>query len=268
MPFSTMLRRFLDPQDRYRWEMMLSRRARDVERGSDLVCEGDTPHFLYVVLAGWAQKYKQLQDGRRQIVGLFLPGDLCDLDALLVNRVDHNIAAVRDLSVAELTRTDVRQLAEDCPSLARLLFWSELAGAATCREWMINIGQRSAIERIAHLLCELYIRQQPEGAAARRRCDFFLTQSQIAEATGLTQVHVNRTLQELRARGLVQLRQRELHIDDFDELAQIAQFTGDYLHRDASSNSVERLTYFLRSLGSRTPVGAQEDIVELARKRA
>ncbi|MFC5797213.1 Crp/Fnr family transcriptional regulator [Sphingopyxis terrae] len=199
--------------------------------------------------------------------GLFLPGDLCDLDALLVDRVDHNIAAVRDLSVAELTRTDVRQLAEDCPSLARLLFWSELAGAAAYREWMINVGQRSAIERIAHLLCEIYVRQQPD-AGVRRRCDFFLTQSQVAEATGLTQVHVNRTLQELRARGLVQLRQRELHIENFGELAQIAQFTGDYLHREASSNNVDRLSYFLQSMGSRNETDAPDVIVELARRRA
>ena len=253
MPFNSMLRNSLTPDEHFAWESMLSRRARSIDRGSDLIREGDTPHLLYVVLDGWAQKYKQLPDGRRQIVALFLPGDICDLDAFLVDRVDHCVAAVRNLTVAELSRDDIRQLVGDCPSLAKLFCWNEFMSIAIQREWTINVGQRNALERIAHLLCEIYVRFRSGARMVSKTCEFLLTQCQIAEATGLTQVHVNRTLQNLRSRGMVDIRHRELDMYDFEKLAETGQFNSRYLHTEEYDSGVRRLAALLGMDGEPGP---------------
>ncbi|PKP98883.1 MAG: cyclic nucleotide-binding protein [Alphaproteobacteria bacterium HGW-Alphaproteobacteria-13] len=228
MPFREILNRLLTPGERVSWEACLARSGRDFPKAADIVREGEKPQALYVVLAGWAQKYKQLPDGRRQIVGLFLPGQICGLDLFTVARCDHSLAAVRQLSVAEIPRAEVCDLLQRCPSLARIFCWSELVETAVHREWMASVGQRNALERVAHLMCEMAVRQG--GHRTNNRCDFLLTQGQIAEATGLTPVHVNRTIRELRRCCGMELRQRRLHIPRFDALASIACFDARYLH--------------------------------------
>lgn len=212
------------------WEASLARNARDYSKGIDLVREGERPAALHVVLSGWAQKYKQLPDGRRQILALVLPGQPCGLDLFTVARSDHSISAVRRLTVAEIGRQEATSLLDQCPNLVPILCWSEIVTAAIQREWTINIGQRNALERVAQLMCEIFARQQGIPASGGGECDFLLTQWQLAEATGLTQVHVNRTVQELRRRCSVELRNLRLLIPDFAELAGIAAFNANYLH--------------------------------------
>jgi len=241
MPFREILNRLLTPGERVVWEACLARNACDYRKGEDMIREGERPRVLYVVLAGWAQKYKQLPDGRRQILALYLPGQLCDLDLFTVGRSDHSLAAVRAASVAEIGRADACELLRRCPNISRIFCWSELVGAAIQREWTINVGQRNAIERVAHLLCELYVRQRGMPDPDDGECDFFLTQWQIAEATGLTQVHVNRTIQELRRRCGVELRQQCLRIPDFAALASLAAFNPNYLHFGEAGGGVERV---------------------------
>ena len=228
MPFREILNRLLEPGERVLWEASLARNARDIRRDADIIREGTRPQALYVVLAGWAQKYRQFPDGRRQIVGLFLPGQICGLDLFTIARHDYSLAAVRQLSIAEVGRTELCDLLERCPNLSQIFCWSELVAGAIQREWMASVGQRSAIERVAHLMCEMFVRQG--GERADGGCDFLLTQRQIAEATGLTQVHVNRMVQELRRRCGTELGQQRLYVPDFAELAAIACFNANYLH--------------------------------------
>ena len=240
MALNEIVNRLLTPRERMMWEASLARNASDYPKGTDLVREGDEPTMLRFVLSGWAQKYKQLPNGRRQILALVLPGEVCDLDLFTVARADHSTAAVRQLSVAEIGRVEAQRLIEHCPNLTHALCWAEIVGAAVQREWTINVGQRNALERISQLMCEIHVRQHGVPRAGGGACDFLLTQGQVAEATGLTQVHVNRIVQQLRHRCAVELRNMRLHIPDFTQLAAVAAFNATYLHRGEVPGLAER----------------------------
>lgn len=210
----------------------LSRNFRFVEARRDLVSEGDKPLFVHLVLDGWACRYKQLPDGKRQIVSLFVPGDFCDINVYILKAMDHSIAAITRLKVATITPDDMNALTSSRPRITQALWWHELVTAAVQREWTLNIGQRSAYERLAHLLVELYIRLNAVGRANDGRCDFPLTQNDLADATGLTSVHVNRTLQELRRDGLIELERKQLQILDLERMMDVSMFNPNYLHLD------------------------------------
>lgn len=209
-----------------------SRNLRFVDARRDLVSEGDKPRFVHLVLEGWACRYKQLPDGKRQIVGLFVPGDFCDLNVYILKYMDHSIGAITRLKVAMISPDEMVALTAERPRVTQALWWHELVAAAVQREWTLNVGQRSAYERLAHLLIELYIRLQVVGRADNGRCDFPLTQNDLADATGLTAVHVNRTLQELRRDGLIELDRKQLQILDLERLMDVAMFNPNYLHLD------------------------------------
>lgn len=211
----------------------ISRRGlRDVGARRDLVREGDPPRFVYLILDGWACRYKTLPDGRRQIVALFVPGDLCDLNIYILREMDHNIGAVTRLKVAEIGREDFERLMLEHPRITQALFWNELVNVATQREWTLSLGQRTAYERIAHLLCEIFLRLKTVDLTDGKSCHFPLTQVDIADASGLTAVHVNRTLQELRRDGLIELSSKTLTIPDLGALKAVAMFNDNYLHLD------------------------------------
>ncbi len=210
----------------------VSRNVRYVEPRRDLISEGDKPRFVHLVIDGWACRYKALPDGKRQIVSLFVPGDFCDLNVYILNAMDHSIGAITRLKVAMITPDEMNSLTEGSPRVTQALWWHELVTAAIQREWTLNIGQRSAYERLGHLLVELYLRLQVVGRAQDGRCDFPLTQTDLADATGLTAVHVNRTLQELRRTGLIELERKQLHILDLDRLIDVSLFNANYLHLD------------------------------------
>ena len=211
-------------------DQLAKRGLRDIGARRDLLQEGDPPRVVNLILDGWACRYKTLPDGRRQIVGLFLPGDLCDMNVYLLKQMDHNIGAITALRVAEITREDFERLLARHPRLAEALFWNELVTVAIQREWTINLGQRSAYERIAHLLCETFLRLRTVGLTSDSMCPFPLTQLDIADASGLTAVHVNRTLQELRRDRLIELQSRILTIPDLEALKSAALFNDNYLH--------------------------------------
>ena len=208
----------------------LARNYRYVDARRDVIAEGDKPRHVHLVLDGWACRYKQLPDGKRQIVALFLPGDFCDVNIYILKQMDHSIGAITRLKVAMITPDEMNALTAERPRVTQALWWHELVTTAVQREWTLNLGQRSAYERLAHLLVELYIRLQAVGRARDGRCDFPLTQNDLADATGLTPVHVNRTLQELRRDGLIELERRQLHILDLERLKDVSMFNSNYLH--------------------------------------
>lgn len=212
--------------------VQISRNVRIVDARRDLVCEGDKPHFVHLVLDGWACRYKQLPDGKRQIVSMFLPGDFCDLNVYILKYIDHSIGAITRLKVATITPDEMSALTAERPRVTQALWWHELVSTAIQREWTLNLGQRSAYERLAHLLVELYIRLETVKRAWDGRCDFPLTQNDLADATGLTAVHVNRTLQELRRDQLIELDRKQLQILDLERLMEVSMFNPNYLHLD------------------------------------
>jgi CRP-like cAMP-binding protein len=209
----------------------LSRKGvRQVGARRDLIREGDKPRSVFLILEGWACRYKQLPDGRRQVVSFFIPGDVCDLHAYILKEMDHTVGAISPIKVAEIARDDFEAMMLNHPRITQALFWDELVTVAIQREWTLNLGQRTAYERIAHLLVEMFMRLQVVGLTDGNRCDFPLTQNDIADATGLTAVHVNRTLQDLRRDGLVELHSRTLIIPDMQRLKGAALFNDNYLH--------------------------------------
>jgi len=206
-----------------------------VEAKRDLIREGDAPHSLFLILEGWACHYRELVDGRRQIVDFTVPGDLCDLNLFILDKMDHSISAITRLKVAKIGHEVFRTLVTTHPNITTALWWQELVSKSIHREWIVNVGRRSALERIAHLFCEMFLRLDSVGLTHGLSCDFPPTQADIADATGLTAVHVNRSIQELRLRGLVELNRKKLTIPDLTTLKAIAGFNPDYLHHDRLS---------------------------------
>ena len=208
----------------------ISNTSRVIAPRRDLIREGENPKFAHLMLDGWACRYKTLPDGRRQIVAFFVPGDFCDLNVYVLRQMDHSVGAITRLSVTDISREDMDRLTARYPRVAQALWWEALVNAAIQREWTFNVGQRTAYERIAHLLTELFLRLRTVKMTNGTSCDFPLTQNDLADATGLTAVHVNRTLQELRRDGLIELERRQLTILDMQRLMEAAMFNANYLH--------------------------------------
>jgi len=185
-----------------------------------------------ILLAGTTCSYKRKEDGARSILSFQHPGDFCDLNVYVLKEMDHSIGAITRLSVADISRDDMDALTTNYPRITQGLWWEALVNAAIQREWTLNIGQRTAYERIAHLLLELFLRLRTVGLTNGISCDLPLTQTDLADATGLTAVHVNRTLQELRRDGLIVLEKRRLTIPDIEALMTAAMFNPNYLHLD------------------------------------
>jgi CRP-like cAMP-binding protein len=229
----------LAPNDRTRIDRLTSRTVREIGPRRDFLREGESPRSMFVVLDGWGCRYKTLPDGRRQIVAFFLPGDICDLKAYVLGEMDHSIGAITPFRVAEIGPDEFETMIEEHPRVTRALYWDGLVSLATQREWTLNVGQRTAYERLAHLLCELFIRLEMVGLTNGNSCDFPLTQVDLADATGLTAVHVNRTLQELRRDALIELQSRTLTIPDLDRLKGAGLFNANYLHLNAEGRHLE-----------------------------
>ena len=211
-------------------ERTLRERVLRVDAGHDLILEGDRPDRIRVVLSGWLARYKTLEDGRRQIVNFVLPGDTCNPFAYLLSRLDHSMSSLTTVIYSVIERESFEALLASDSMLAEALWCEALADAAIQREWAVNIGRRMALERVAHLLCEIFERLRPVGLLNGDSCAFPITQMDLADATGLSVVHLNRTLQELRAAGLIVLRERTLTISDLDALKNAGLFNPIYLH--------------------------------------
>lgn len=205
-------------------------RVRSIGPRAELLHEGEVPQAVYLVRSGWACRHKVLEDGRRQIVAFLVPGDLGDLNSFVLRAMDHSIAAITDLVYAEIAHDRLARLADAHPRIAHALWWDALVGVAIQREWTVNVGLRSAFERIGHLFCELFLRLRAVGLTRGDSCDLPITQTELAEATGMTPVHVNRTLQEMRANKLITLKDRVLTIPDLTALQHSVLFSADYLH--------------------------------------
>lgn len=204
-----------------------------VSRFQELVREGDTPDRCCLLVRGYAARYKDTASGSRQIVSFHIPGDLLDIQHLLLSRADHSIGTVTPAKVAWIPKSDLLHLAWARPRIGKALWRDSLIDASIFREWVLNIGRRSAKSRIAHMLCEFVARCERVGLGSRHNFELPMTQQQIADATGLTPVHVNRTLKSLDQDGAIVRDRNRFNIVDWDRLCSIADFDARYLHSAA-----------------------------------
>jgi len=205
-------------------------RTRVLQARQDIVRDGDKPSQCCLLLNGWAYRYKLLGGGRRQIFSFHVPGDIPDLQSLHIHTMDHSLATQTEATLAFIPHENLLDLIARFPGVAALLWRDTLIDAGIFREWMTGLGRRTAYERIAHLFCEMYLKLQAVGLAGEYRCPLPLTQIDLGDALGLTNVHVNRVLQEMRGKGLITLRSNTLVIETWDELNRVSEFDPTYLH--------------------------------------
>ena len=204
--------------------------TRQVSSKRHITKEGERPDFVHVMLEGWGARYKTARDGGRQIVDFLVPGDFCDLHVTLLREMDHGIVALTPCRVARINEQQITALTQTNHKIIRAMWWSSLVDQAILREWVLNVGRRKAFERIAHLMCEMHFRMQRVGLVDDGQLSLPVTQQELADATGLTPVHVNRTLGRLRGESLIEFKGGMLTILDIKALQAAAGFDPSYLH--------------------------------------
>lgn len=207
----------------------LHRRRRAFKAGHDLVHQGEANKSVYILAKGWGCSSKLLPDGSRQIVDFQVPGDILGLRSVLFRTADHSIEAVTDVEVSEVMDSELRSAFVNTPRLAIAVLWGASRDEAMVVEHLVGLGRRSAVERSAHLFLELGARLAVVGMGTKEGYDCPLTQYHLADALGLTAVHVNRVLRELRERKLLSFNKGYVEFLDFDALVNLAGFDTEYL---------------------------------------
>jgi CRP-like cAMP-binding protein len=200
-------------------------------RDTYLVREGDSTPSCSVLINGFAFRQKLVSDGARQIISIHIPGEFLDIQNILFEVADHNVQCLTRCTIGVVPKGPLLALMANRPNVQRAIWLDSVIDSSIFREWVVNVGRRDARERIAHLLCELAARLRSTSSGTDgQNYDFPLTQEQIADCTGLTAVHTNRTLQGLRRDGLISLSSNRLTILDWDRLAEVGDFNERYLH--------------------------------------
>lgn len=207
--------------------------TRRVPADQMVVRSGEELSACLMLLSGWMARSKDLSGGERQVTELHVAGDFADLHGFTLKRLDHDVTTFTECTLAVFPHERLQDITERFPRLARIYWFSTNVDAAIHREMAVSLGQRSAISRMSHLFCELYERLSVVGQTRGDSYEFPLTQRELSECLGLTVVHANRTLQELRRRGLVELESRQLTIRDRPGLEGVAEFDPTYLYLDS-----------------------------------
>lgn len=205
-------------------------RVRDYRPREDIVREGAPPTESSIILEGSACMYNNLPDGGRQITAFHVPGDFADLHSFFLKKMDDGVMALTPCKVALVPHQALKEITKNYPWLTRVLWFTTLVDGAVHREWMTTLGRMEARERIAHFLCEMRLRLQSMGMTKDDNYELPITQADLGDAFGMSNVHANRVLQDLRADGLITSRGKTLVINDWERLQQVAQFQCDYLH--------------------------------------
>ncbi len=210
--------------------LRLPMQVRDMRSDQDLVCEGDSPSQCCLILEGFAATYKLRPNGKRQILAFHIPGDTPDLQSLHVEVMDINLVTISHCKVAFIQHPHLHELCDSHPRLAGVFWRGTLIDASIFREWMLCLGRRSASQHMAHLLCEMMLRLQAVGLAEEHSFRFPATQAELGDALGLSTVHANRVVQELRGKNLITWERNTVTILDWDALVRLGEFNPTYLH--------------------------------------
>jgi CRP-like cAMP-binding protein len=196
-----------------------------------LVREFDRAEYSCVLLSGFAIRHKIVAGGQRQIIAIHMKGEMVDLQNSLLGRADHSVQMLTAGKVAMIPRDEIKRLAFERPSVGLAMWTDTLVDASIHREWIANVGRRDARTRVSHLLCEFALRLKVAGLGEQTNYELPMTQDQLADTTGLTSVHVNRTLKGLEKDGLIERRTpRFIQIGDWRKLAEVGDFNSAYLH--------------------------------------
>jgi CRP-like cAMP-binding protein len=212
----------------------LEARRRPVAAGTELVRERQENQPAFIVEEGWGCSYKLLPDGGRQVIDFPLPGDFMGLRSVLLRTSDHSFAAVTDLTVAEVSASQMLATFQEAPRLGAAILWAASRDEAMVVEHLVGIGRRSALVRTAHFLVELGLRLQLVGRGSDAGFACPLNQYLLADALGLTSIHVNRVLRQLRERSLLTFRDGRVLFHDLPRLRQLAGHHGGYLDQGSS----------------------------------
>jgi CRP-like cAMP-binding protein len=219
----------------------LPHRIRKLDPGSYLVREGSLPALCSVLVEGYAYRQKMTGDGSRQILAVCIPGDAVDLQNIFLDISDHAVQMLTRGTVADIPREALQQLVLTRPQIGRAVIQLTLVEASILREWVVNVGRRDARERIAHILCEFAVRLESRGLISYNGFELPMTQEQLADATGLTSVHVNRVLKGLEADGLINRRRRHIQFPDWRALQDVGDFNRTYLHIPSDEAAAQQL---------------------------
>jgi CRP-like cAMP-binding protein len=210
----------------------LYRRRRRFSVGSDMIHQGQIDQSAYVLASGWACSYKILPSGARQIVDFQIPGDFLGLRSVLFRTADHNVEPVTPVQASEVKQRDLLTAFSETPRLATAVLWAASRDEAMVVEHLVDLGRRTASERMAHFMLELGARLRLVGMADRTGYSCPLSQYLLADALGLSAVHVNRVLRELREDGLLTFQKGRVVFDDYDGLVALSAFDRAYLDHD------------------------------------
>ncbi len=208
---------------------------RVVEAGRYLTREGSPADVSSLILSGIVFRHKTTADGDRQIVSFHVRGDFFDLESSMLAIADHNVQALTCSEIATVPIQHVISLIDAHPRVARAMWIDTLIDASIYREWVMNVGRRPARQRIGHLLCEFACRLERAGLGTTTGYQFPISQEQLADAVGLTPVHVNRTLRALEEEGLIHRHKRFIEIPDWEQLRTVSGFNSLYLHLDQAA---------------------------------
>lgn len=227
------------PAERDRLDALLDHPRKVFAPREIILREGDGVDHIHLVLSGLAARSKTLPDGDRQVMAFLVPGDLCDLEVFVLRAMDHDIVAVSETTCLLIPMKTIEDLLTEYSTLTRALWWSTMTDSAVLRARIIDHGSRDAHERLAHLFYELLIRYRIIGRAADNSFPFPASQEELADASGITAVHANRILQQLRAEGLIELKNKIMTVTDPGRLKQAARFESNYLHLDRSERPTD-----------------------------
>jgi len=208
--------------------------------GQQLVLEGSQPTECCVLLSGYAFRYKATYDGKRQILSFHVAGDILDLQQMKLSVADHSVEAMTPADIAWVSLSDLNRLSQRFQSIADALWREALIDSSIFREWVLNVGQRDARSRLAHLFCEFAARREAAQVGDGDEFDLPMTQEHLADATGLTVVHINRMLRALSSDGVITHEGRTLKVNSWKRLREIGGFDPAYLHM-GTLEPVERI---------------------------
>ena len=231
-PLTMKLEQFtrFQPSEQMRLDELMQYPRKSFARGKVMIREGEKVRDIHLVASGLATRAKTLRDGTRQLMAFLVPGDLCDVEVFVLEAMDHDIIALSPTDCVLIPADEMEKLLTESSNLTRALWWSTMTDSAVLREWIVNHGKREARERLAHIFCELLIRYRIVGEAKDNIVPFPLTQEELSEATGMTPVHLNRMIADMRTDGLIELNHKMLRVIDFPRLQEVAQYDATYLH--------------------------------------
>ena len=237
--FEAMIRRLerrspLGPSDRLAL-LSLPHSVRRLPPSGHIIRDGDTPEHCALLLSGFAFRYKLTGEGARQIISLHIAAEFLDLQNSFLGVADNSVQTLTEAEVALIPAAAMQDLALGNPAVGRALWMDTLIDASIFREWVVNVGRRDSRARVAHILCEFSLRLEAAGMAENHRYELPTTQEQLADAVGLTSVHVNRVLRQLEEEGLIDRNRRSITISDWARLRDAGDFNERYLHHDAKA---------------------------------